>query len=436
MSKSQPAVDAAFELLTDAAAHEGDDIDERVADHQARNFFTHVGSLSLTKLADGLIDPKLVLSSLLTALGAPVMLVGLLVPVREAGALLPQLPLAYWTRDQQVRKWLWVAGSVVQGLAALVIAMAAFVFDGLVAGLVIVCALGILAIARSACSLSYKDVLGKTVAKHARGTVTGLAASTASVGVFAFGLLLVMAPGTRADGLPFAILLAAGFWLVAATAMATLYERPAPVDGGKGAGLREATLSLWREDAQLRRFIITRGLLVSTALAPPYMVALAGAGDEGNGTLRTLGLLVLASAGASFLSSYVWGRLSDRSSRLVLMMAGGLGSVSLAATIGLDLAGQLDRAVALPVMLFVLMIAYHGVRVGRSTHLVDMAPTGRRAAYTALSNTLIGGLVLAGGVISGLAAIAGPAAALGVFALASAAAIVSAAGLKDVQSGQ
>ena len=49
------------------------------------------------------------------------------------------------------------------------------------------------------------------------------------------------------------------------------------------------------------------------------------------------------------------------------------------------------------------MIAYHGVRLGRSTHLVDMADEDNRAVYTALSNTIIGLLLLAGAVFSVIA---------------------------------
>jgi len=59
-----------------------------------RAYLTHVGSLVLTKTADGLIDPKLVLAWLLNAIGAPGYIIGVLVPVREAGSLLPQLFLA------------------------------------------------------------------------------------------------------------------------------------------------------------------------------------------------------------------------------------------------------------------------------------------------------------------------------------------------------
>jgi hypothetical protein len=54
----------------------------------------------------------------------------------------------------------------------------------------------------------------------------------------------------------------------------------------------------------------------------------------------------------------------------------------------------------MPAVLFALMIAYHGVRQGRSTYLVDMADEADRAAYTAVSNTAIGLLLLAVGAIA------------------------------------
>ena len=48
----------------------GADPDDLAAD-EARNGFIHVLSLLLTKTADGVIDPKLVLSSVLSSLGTP-----------------------------------------------------------------------------------------------------------------------------------------------------------------------------------------------------------------------------------------------------------------------------------------------------------------------------------------------------------------------------
>lgn len=98
----------------------------RIRPGEARNGVIHVVSLTLTKTADALIDPKLVLSWLLTALSAPGAMIGRLVPVREAGALLPQLALARRVEASPQRKRFWAAGSAVQGLAALGIAASAF----------------------------------------------------------------------------------------------------------------------------------------------------------------------------------------------------------------------------------------------------------------------------------------------------------------------
>jgi hypothetical protein len=70
---------------------------------ERRNFALHAISLTLTKVADGLIDPKIVLSWLVTALGAPAAFVGFLVPIREAGALAPQLLIAPFVRA--ARAW-------------------------------------------------------------------------------------------------------------------------------------------------------------------------------------------------------------------------------------------------------------------------------------------------------------------------------------------
>ena len=55
-------------------------------------------------------------------------------------------------------------------------------------------------------------------------------------------------------------------------------------------------------------------------------------------------------------------------------------------------------------MLFFLITLAHGaVRLGRKVYLVDMANTGNRARYVAVSNTVIGVAMLSGGVIGVIA---------------------------------
>ncbi len=309
-----------FTTLTNGSSDDTD-LPEAAAKAEAGSFLRHILSLSASKIADGLIDPKLVLSWLLTNLGAGAFWVGLLVPVREAGALLPQLWTAPIIARRNIRKWFWAGGAFVQGFAAALIVLAALTLEGAAAGATIVGLLALLALARSVCSASYKDVLGKTVAKSRRGTATGFASSAAAVGVILFALILVLGVGGRYSLVIGAISLAACLWVGAAALFATLREVSMEGEGTDAV----AQFSLLRDDPQLTRFIIVRSLLVGTALAPPFLVML-----QPDSALGQLGILVLASAVASLLSSYVWGRLSDRSSATVLRLAGLAGGAMLA----------------------------------------------------------------------------------------------------------
>jgi len=401
---------------------------------EARNGAIHAVSLALTKTADGLIDPKLVLSWLLTALGAPGAMIGALVPVREAGALLPQLALARRVEASPRRKRFWAVGSAVQGLAALGIAAAALLWEGAAAGAAIVACLAVLAVARSASSVSYKDALARTVAKRRRGAVTGLAASVASVSVFGVGLLMATGPFEVAVAPLAAIVAAAGAaFLVAALIFMALRE---PADDGEGSEDDDGSLAALVDpiltDSQLRLFVLSRAALAVTALAPPFIVMLSAA--SGRTALDQLGPLVMASTLASVLASYVWGRLSDRSSRRTLMAAGALGAAVFAGVGAVGLThGGLGGALGAAAAIFVAQIAYEGVRAGRKLHLTDMAEDAFRARYTALSNTLIGVALLAGGGFGLAADRFGPAPVLLAFAGLSALGALLAAGLEEVQ---
>ncbi|QPM88912.1 MFS transporter [Pseudooceanicola algae] len=395
---------------------------------ESANGLRIAASLSMTKISDGLIDPKLVLSWLLSALGAPAVFAGALVPIREAGALLPQILLAGAMGRLARKKWMWVAGAALQGVAALLIALAGLGLEGSTAGAAICAALALLALARSACSVSFKVVLGRSVEKTRRGAITGIAGSLASGAVVIFALLLISGLFEARGPVLAAITLAGVLWLAAAGLFATLDEEP----GKTGDSAPPPILGTLREDPMLRRFILARGLLVTTALAPPYIVMIAG--GEGGAVLGQLGALVLASAAASFLASYVWGRLADRSSRWVLVIAGGLGGLAMAAMPVLGLLGQADNAWVGPAVLFVLMLAYHGVRQGRSTYLVDMAPEDKRAAYSAVANTLIGCILLLAGALGGSLSLLGPEAALAGFAALSALGGGLCLGLREVET--
>jgi hypothetical protein len=398
---------------------------------EKRNGAVHLVSLTATKTADGLLDPKLVLAWLLTAAGAPGYLIGALVPVREAGALLPQLGLAGAIRRARQRRWFWAAGSAVQGLAALGIAAAAVMLEGAVAGWSVLGLLAVLAVARSACSASYKDVLARTVPKGARGSVPGAAGSAAAAAVLAFAVLVALGVIPREPwAIGLAVAAAGGLWILAALAFSRLREPEAETDGQGAYDLHRLSEPLG--DPEFRNYLAARALLIATALAPPFIVLLSSQGEEGE--LGNLGVLLIGSSAAAILSSWLWGRLSDRSSRWTLAMSGVLGTLSLGAVAATGFVwGGIGTAWMAGVFIFAAQIAYQGVRAGRSTHLADMDTHGEKPVYTALSNSMIGVLLLAGGGFGLLADLAGPALVLAIFAGLCALSVIFALRLSEVQ---
>ncbi len=396
-----------FELITgDEDARACRDIPDQACRVMPGNFFVHWLASAATKMGDELASARLALAWLLTGLGAPPLLTGLLVPIRESGALLPQLLVAGYMRTIAVRKWLWVAGSVVQGLCVLGMAAVTAYAVGVSAGWWIVGLLAIFSLARGVCSVASKDVLGKTIAKAWRGTVMGYAAATAgivTVGLGACARLRGQDPG--ANTLFVGMLIIAGMlWLFAALVFATLREFPGATEGGVNAGAQAVrSLGLLRRDAKFRHFVIARTLLLSTALSLPFYAVLAR--EHTGGGISSLALMIIASGLAGSLSAPAWGRLADRSSRRVLALAAAMAGLLAIVLFALQwtgarvMANEYFYAGVFPI----IGAAHSGVRLGRKTYLVNMASAKNRAAYVAVSNSLIGVFLLVGGVFGPLA---------------------------------
>jgi hypothetical protein len=370
------------------------------------NFFLQMLAQILTKLGDACINPKTVLAWVLVYVQAPAALVAFLVPVRESGSLLPQLVIASYVRRLARRKWIWVAGALLQGVAVLGIAAAAATLRGVAAGVVVLLCLIAFSLARGLASVAAKDVLGKTVPKSRRGRLAGFTEAIAGVLVLGLGSLLLARRGGSASPAFFGALLAAaaGLWLLAAAVYAMIREEAGATEGG-GNALAEALrrLALLRDDPPFRRFVIVRSLLLASALTAPYFVVVAQ--EQLGAQLGVLGTFVVAGGLASSLSAPFWGRFADRSSRSV-MTAGGL----LTAGIGLGFAGAVQFVPALreltwfyPTAFFMLSIAHSGVRLGRKTYVVDLAGGNRRTDYVAVSNSVIGAVLLVMGLAGAVA---------------------------------
>lgn len=373
------------------------------------NFVKTLISLFLTKLGDALVNPKITLPWLMQSIGAPMWMLGWLVPIRESGSMLPQLAIASAVRRMEVRKWMWVLGSVLQATCITLIAVTAFTLQGAVAGWSILTLLVVFSLSRGLSSVASKDVLGKTIPKQRRGILNGWAESGAGLITLGVALLLVfgVVTGNKGDGDTLVYALgfagAAVLWILAAMAYGLIRELPGETDGGEN-GLLEAfgRVSLLKTDQQFRHFLITRSLMLCSALSAPFMVVLAQ--QTMDAMISLLALFMAASGLASLVSGRFWGRFADVSSRLVMIRAG-----MMAAFVGLFVFAitvfaphWLSKIWLLPLMYFILSIAHQGVRLGRKTYVVNMAEGNKRTDYVSVGNTLIGAVLLLMGFVSGL----------------------------------
>lgn len=442
MKRSIPRLNDATNRLYDYLVDEEDvrvckDIPEDSCDYVPANFFIQILASTLSKLGDEISNPKTTLAWLFSFVQAPLYLVGFLVPIRESGSMLPQLMIAALVRRQKVRKWFWVIGSLLQCIAIAGMALTVYSLSGVAAGWVLIALLVLFSLARGFCSVASKDVLGKTIPKTRRGRLGGYATSISGALAICVGLFMLSRQDDSNSPLFYfqLLLLASCLWLTAAAVYAQIREKPGATSGG-GNAINEAldNLGLLKRDSDFRHFVMVRSLFLCSALTAPYYVVLANRNTDANITI--LGLFIVANGLASSLSAPFWGRLADRSSRTVMIRAALISAVlGILMSILVTFAPAVARQTWIyPLALFILGIAHSGVRLGRKTYIVDMAGGNKRTDYVAVSNTVIGLILLLTGFVGALADLVSTAGVILVLSLFGIAGVLLAHKLPEVQT--
>ncbi|MCP1387728.1 MFS transporter [Corynebacterium sp. TA-R-1] len=396
----------------------------------ARRF---IWSNGLQNIGDQIVAPKTVLPWLFSAAGVPAIFTSFLVPIREAGSMLPQAALTPWVTSHASRKRMWLIGSWGQAAAAAGIAVSALLLDGIVLGLAVLILLAVLAVFRALCSIAGKDVQGRTISKSHRGDITGRATALAGAFTLAIGLALTFLPNELPQWASAALLAGgASTWAFASLVFSGIEEPEADVDKDHdGTSLRDMW-ALVKSDRDLQRFLLVRSLMLVTALSTPFIVVLAS--QEG-ADLTGLGAFIIASGGASLLGGRISGLWSDRSSKSTMAWAAGVASTVLVLLVlSARLAPEGVNAWVMPLGFFLVNLAHTAGRVSRKTYLVDMAEGDRRTVITGASNTVMGVVLLVVGAVSSLVSVLGPQAALIFLAAIGFAGVVGAARLKDVSA--
>lgn len=390
MSKTE----AFYEYLTeDSDARVCESIPDSQCTNVPKNFSLNVFNGSLTKLAEKIISPGLTLPWILSFLGAPVFLIGMLVPIKDAGSLLPQLLVSGKIRKKEKRKPYWVGAGLTQGICLLVSAiLLAIIENQIIVSYTIVILLLIFSIASGVGSVSFKDVTGKTVPKGQRGQMLSYRSTFGgALALIAGGVLVFFLKGEDSKWLYvnlFAI--ASLLWMTAAFIFSRIEEEPGSTEGWRTPIQEFKTgVSLLKKNTSYRNFIITRALLMAIPLLNPFFILVAK--DVSQNTWNYLGFIIIIGSLAQIVSSPFWGKLADKSSLKLMRISAGLSILSiLYALVFVYFDSDFLNFYYFMPVLFINGVAYAGARLSRKTYIIDYAPDKERPTYVSVANTLIG----------------------------------------------
>lgn len=411
-------IDSLYDFLADEeGARACEAIPDLACREIPRNFFLILASQLLTRLGDIFASTKVVLPWALNTMGAPTFLIGLLVPVRESGSLLPQLAIGGQIRRFAKRKWFFVCGCLIQALSILAIALMTPELRGRIAGIMVLGAMVIFSLGRGLCSIAFKDVLGKTIPKRRRGLLSGYSTSIAGCLTLVFGIVLFLNLSGGPNQAVTMLVIASCFWFIACLSFAMVNEYEGATDGGRSA-LKEArkSLGLLKTDHHFRLFLMVRCLLIGAGLAAPYFVVIAESTSDDSG-ISKLGFFIIVSGFASMVSGKFWGEFSDADSRKVIIMTAAAVCLLCALASVFSLCSEQLPFWLWSLLFFMLSITHEGVRLGRKTYLIDMASGNRRTDYIAVGNSLVGVFLLTFGFIGALLAQVSIAVAFGLYSL-------------------
>lgn len=346
-----------------------------------------VVGLAFNKLADLLVSPKTTLPALLITLGAPGWMVGLLVPIRESGALLPQAGIGVILRRYSARHHVWRIGMAVQISSVCTMVAASMLLTSAAAGWVVLGALAALSLGRSACSLTFKDIEADVAPKGERGKLIGIASTASGIVTLLVAVPLVYYQERLGDSAAIGLLGLAALSFI--TTFLIILPVKTYVDIDKSSADKDKT-RFWQFDSVVYRFVLVRGLFVHSALVAPYFML-----ESDYDAQALLPLYLAAQAAATMLSSFFWGTVSDKSARLTLQVAGAL---AILACVGLLLMNATSLWLS-AALFFLLSIAHAGVRTGRKTYSLDVKSGQDRTELVAFSNTAIGIILLGFGAL-------------------------------------
>lgn len=346
---------------------------------------------SLTKLADLLVSAKTTLPYILSAIGAPLWTISLLVPIKESGSLIPQ-----WLLKKHVayrfnnRTRLWRIGTVVQGIGILMMVVFMIILSNQYLAYSVLVLLMVISFGRAICSLTIKDIQAESIEKGRRGKLVGAAASISGMLTLVSALTFLLTQQTLTQTLSYGLLVIGSICFIltffVSLPLQVCYDASKSTDSAY-----DDLFLLLKTENNLKHLILSRVLLLHASLIIPFIV-ISSSGQSSSKLPYFIGL----SAFASLISSYIWGVMADKGAVRTIRLAAGICLIA-ALAFGFQLGAGLEYLDL--VLFFILTLGHAGITTGRQTYLLDITEQSNRTGYVAAANTVVGVCLLSLGAI-------------------------------------
>jgi len=388
----------------------------KIAGVAKRNFWLLVANGSLAAASSALYSPAHILPVLVLKLTGSNFWAGLPLALINLGWLLPQTFAAHINRHLTHQKRAYLLPAVVRSCSWVVAAATLVFFPDAPPSVLCAVVMGMFAVHSFSCGMlgpAFFEVSTKAVRPDGRGKLFGYRQTIGNVAAAGVSVSLVAWLLAEPRGLRFPVnygvlfsFAVIGSILVATTFMLVKESRqnPRPTAHSFGDHIREG-FALFREDADFKRYIILRVVLMLslTAVGRYTVFAVAVLGLP----VQFVGVFMGISAAALAVTSLLWGHISDRRGRKVLLVASAVSAVAtplvalgakasspavLFTVASMDFTGQ--------VLLLCLAFAVIGsstasLQIGIITILMDIAPRHKRASYYGFTNTFLAPLCFA-----------------------------------------
>ena len=356
-----------------------------------------------------LTSPRLVLPFLYLAVGAPLYLAGLILPIVQVSRLIAQLVSAPLFSGDALRKWYMALALVTMALALAIVGLASTRPGAVWLAALFLFVAAVVGIAQGVSSLANQDLVGRILPAHRRNAIFFTQAGLA--GLFTATIALIsqrdLAAATALArhlellwvGIGLAVMAAVATLLIRearrlAQAGSQRQDKPAPGGGVVGGGML-AQLKVALRRPWFRRFLTARVLFLSILFSMPFY-ALHGAALHAQDH-RSLSVLLIATSVGYVAGGVLWRRVIEVSLSTVLICAPLVACAAGVLAVVIDMVPAAQNLWLHSVVFVLVSMATQGISNAQSLYLVGFTTDDQRPYYLAMSNAVVAAI---GAVVS------------------------------------